>query len=116
MSLLDDAKVACVFLEKRSVPDGSGGFYTSWAEGAKFMASINLSTTIETRVAEKQGLTSIYTVYTGLNAILQYHDVFCRLYDGKIFRVTSDGEDKKAPSGSMINTSVVTAEEWRLPT
>lgn len=116
MSLLDETKVACVLLEKRSVPDGAGGFYTSWAEGAKFMASVNVSTTIETRVAEKQGLTSIYTVYTGENAILQYHDVFKRLYDGKIFRVTSDGDDKKPPAGSIIRTSVVTAEEWRLPT
>ena len=116
MSLLDETKVACALLERRRVSDGVGGWYTTWVEGAKFMASTVLSTTIETRFAEQQGLTSVYTVYTSQNAVLQYHDVFRRLYDGKIFRVTSDGDDKKPPARSNINTVVVTAEEWRLPT
>lgn len=115
MSLIDDFKSACVILDKKRVPDGEGGFTTAWAEGAKFMASITLNTSMEARTAEKQGVTSLYTVSTGKNAILQYHDVFKRLYDGKIFRVTSDGDDKQSPERATIQVSQVSAEEWSLP-
>ena len=116
MSLLDEFKSACVLLDKKRVPDGEGGFITTWVEGAKFMAAVVLNTSIEARAAEKQGLTSLYTVTTGKNAILQYHDVFKRLYDEKTFRVTSDGDDKQTPERASFAMAVVTAEEWSLPT
>ena len=66
--------------------------------------------------AKKQGVTSLYTVTTGKNAALEYHDVFKRLYDNKIFRVTSDGDDKKTPDRATFQVSQVTAEEWSLTT
>ena len=115
MSLMDEFKSACVILDKKRVPDGEGGFKTTWAEGAKFMAAIVLNTSIEARIGEKQGLTSLYTVTTAKNAVLQYHDVFKRLYDGKTFRVTSDGDDKQTPNSATLNMAQVTAEEWGLP-
>lgn len=115
MSLKDEMKVACALLDKQRQPDGEGGFITKWVEGAKFMAGIVQNTTIEARIAEKQGVTSIYTVDTDKNAILEYNDVFRRLYDGKVFRVTSNGKEKKTPDSATINMSQVTAEEWRLP-
>lgn len=115
MSLLDEMKVACVLLEKRRVTDGEGGFVTSWVEGAKFMAAITLNTSIEAQAAEKQGVTGIYTVTTAKVAMLDYHDVFRRQYDGKIFRITSDGGDKVTPARATFQTSVVTAEEYTLP-
>jgi translation elongation factor P/translation initiation factor 5A len=71
---------------------------------------------MEARAAEKQGVTSLYTVTTGKNAILQYHDVFRRLSDGKVFRVTSDGDDKQTPDRATFQFSQVTAEEWTLTT
>lgn len=114
MSLMDDFTSTCMILDMKRVPDGEGGFHTTWTEGAKFMAAIVLNTSIEARVAEKQGLTSLYTVSTKKNAILRYHDVFKRLYDGKVFRVTSDGDDKMTPERATIDRSVVTAEEWSL--
>lgn len=115
MSLLEEFKSACVILDKKRVPDGEGGFTTTWAEGAKFMAAVVLNTSIEARVAEKQGFTSIYTVSTGKNAVLQYHDIFKRLYDGKTFRVTSDGDDKQTPERAGFDMAQVTAEEYELP-
>jgi hypothetical protein len=45
---------------------------------------------------------------------LQYHDIFRRVEDGKIFRVTSDGDDKKTPESATLNMREVTAEEWSL--
>ena len=116
MSLLDEFRSACVMLDKKREPDGEGGFFVTWSEGAKFEAAITLNTTIEARVAEKQGVTSLYTVTTGKNASLEYHDVFKRLYDNKVFRVTSDGDDKKTPDRATFQVSQVTAEEWSLTT
>lgn len=116
MSLVDEFKTTCAFLEKKRVPDGEGGFITNWAEGAKFVAAIAKNTSIEAVVAEKQGVTSIYTVVTEKKINLEYHDVFRRLYDGKIFRVTSDGDDSHTPDSASLNMRQVTAEEWSLPT
>lgn len=114
MSLLNEMTTACVMLDKKRVPDGEGGFYTEWTESAKFPAAITLDTSIEARAAEKQGVTGIYTVTTGKSITLEYHDVFKRLYDGKIFRVTSDGDDKFTPASATLNMRQVTAEEWSL--
>jgi DNA polymerase III sliding clamp (beta) subunit (PCNA family) len=115
MSLLSDAMERAVMLEKRRVPDGEGGFITTWEAGAEFDAGITFDTSIEARTAEKQGVTSMYTVTTAKSIVLEYHDVFKRLRDGKIFRVTSDGDDKQTPKSASFQISQVTAEEWSLP-
>ena len=46
---------------------------------------------------------------------LQARDIFKRLEDNKIFRVTSDGDDNKTPAGARLNMRQVTAEEYTLP-
>lgn len=116
MSLLNEFKTPCVMLEKRRTPDGEGGFITDWSEGARFEAAITYNNSIEAVAAEKQGVTSLYTVTTSKNAKLEYHDVFRRLSDKKIFRVTSDGDDVVTPQRATFQFSQVTAEEWSLPT
>lgn len=115
MSLMDDFKFPCILLDKIRKPDGAGGWDTTWVEGPEFIAAVTFSTSMEARTAEKIGVTSLYTVYTDKGAALEYHDVFKRLYDGKIFRVTSDGDDKQTPARSSFQFSMVTAEEWALP-
>ena len=114
MSLLSDAMENCVYLNKQIIDDGYGGYTTTWAEGAEFDAAIVFDTSIEARVAESQGVTSRYTVTTSRALTLEYHDVFRRKRDGKIFRVTSDGDDKFTPSSTALDMRQVTAEEWRL--
>lgn len=116
MSLLNEMYTPCVFMDKKRVPDDAGGFLTTWTEGAEFSAAVTFSTSIEARVAEKQGVTSLYTVTTPRKMTLEYHDVFKRLSDGKIFRVTSDGDDKAAPKSATLDMRQVTAEEWSIPT
>lgn len=115
MSLLNDYMETCQILEKTRVPDGAGGFYTTWADGAEFNAAVVCDTSMQARAAEKEGVTSVYTVTTDKNAKLEYHDVFKRLEDGKIFRVTSDGDDVQTPTRATFQFSQVTAEEWELP-
>ena len=114
MSLLTEAMEKCVMMDKRTTPDGYGGFDTSWVEGADFDAAIVLDTSIEARQAEQAGVTAIYTVTTKKTVNLQYHDVFKRVSDQKIFRVKSDGDDKKTPGSATLNMRNVNAEEWRL--
>ncbi len=115
MSLLDEAMETCAFLNKQVIPDGYGGYTTTWADGATFKAAIVFDTSIEARTAEAQGVTSLYTVTTPRALTLEYHDVFRRTSDGKIFRVTSDGDDKYTPASAALDMRQVTAEEWALP-
>ena len=105
MSLLQEYMEPCQLLEKKRVPDGEGGFDSSWTDGAEFNAAVECNTSLQARTAEKQGV----------NAVLEYHDVFRRLRVGKIFRVTSDGDDVRTPERASFQVSQVTAEEWELP-
>ena len=115
MSLLTDAMETCTILNRHTEPDGMGGYISTWAEGATFDAAITFDTSIQARVADKQGVTSLYTVTTRKALTLEYHDVFRRESDNKIFRVTSDGDDKYTPASASLNMRQVTAEEWSLP-
>ena len=114
MCLLSQSYEDVVLLEKRREPDGVGGFITNWVESIVFQAAIIFDTSMESRIAEKQGVSSRYTVTTNKGATLEYHDVIKRLRDGKIFRVTSDGDDKQTPKSASFQFLQVTAEEWWL--
>lgn len=114
MSLLSDAMTTCVILNKQTKADGYGGYITTWTDGAEFKAAIVLDSSMEARIGEKQGVTALYTVTTSRALNLQYHDVFRRVEDGKIFRVTSDGDDKKTPKSAGLDMRQVSAEEGEL--
>ena len=114
MSLLSEAMENCILLDKHTAADGYGGYVTTWTDGARFQAAIVLDTSMEARTAEKAGVTALYTVTTEKSMNLQYHDVFRRVSDGKIFRVKSDGDDKKTPNSAGLNMRQVSAEEWQI--
>jgi hypothetical protein len=115
MSLLTESMVRCVMLDKKRVPDGEGGFVVEWTESAEFDATIAFDSSVEARIGAKSGVTSLYTVTLPRGVALEYHDVFRRISDGKIFRVTSDGDDKATPKGAGLDIRAVSAEEWSLP-
>lgn len=112
MSLLQQAMTDVVAMEKARVSDGEGGFIVDWVDGAVFNAAITFDTSMQSRIGEKQGVSSRYTVTTSKNAKLEFHDVIRRLNDGKIFRITSDGDDKQTPDSASFQFLQVTAEEW----
>lgn len=114
MSLLDAGMEACIKLDKTTENDGYGGYNIVWREGFEFNSAITFDSSMQARTAEQAGVTSLYTVTTRKNLVLEYHDVFKRLRDGKIFRVTSDGDDKYTPESATLNMRQVTAEEWTL--
>lgn len=113
MSLLDDALESCVMMDKTTMPDGYGGYISTYSEGAEFKAAIVFDTSMEARRAEEQGVRSLYTVTTTRSLTLEYHDVFKRLRDNKLFRVTSDGDDKFTPNSTPLDMRQVTAEEFK---
>ena len=115
MSLLTQAMEDVVMLEKKRIPDGEGGFTTDWADGVQFKAAITFNSSMEARTAEKQGVTSLYTITAPMNAKLEYHDVIRRLRDGKVFRIKSDGDDVQTPKSATFQFLQVEAEEWELP-
>lgn len=112
MSLIDDFMDKCIMLNKVTTADGYGGYITTWTEGAEFDAAITFDTSMQARTADKAGVTSLYTVTTSRALTLEYHDVFRRVRDGKVFRVTSDGDDKFTPASATLDMRQVTAEEW----
>lgn len=115
MSLIEDFKVECVFMEKTKVSDGEGGFVNSWSEGENLNAAIVFDNSLQSRIADKQGVTNLYTITTDRNVLLEFHDVIKRVSDGKVFRITSDGSDSKTPTVATLSFCQVSAEEWVLP-
>ena len=114
MSLLLDNMTKCTYMVKTPVDDGYGGFNTTWVEGVNFDAAIVLDISIQARSAEKAGVKDVYTVTTVKGINLQFYDVFRREEDGKYFRVTSNGDDKKTPASASLNMRQVKAEEYEL--
>lgn len=114
MSLLSEAMVSCHFIDKTTAPDGYGGVETVWKEGADFKAAIVLDSSMQARIAAQQGVTGLYTITTAKTINLQFHDVFRRDEDKKVFRVTSDGDDNHTPKSAGLNMRQVSAEEWVL--
>ena len=115
MSLLTEQMEPCVMLDRATAADGYGGFTSTYTDGATINAAIVLDESIQARAAAVQGVTALYTVTTVKAVNLQYHDVFRRVSDNKVFRVTSDGDDKKTPPSASLNMRQVSAEEWELP-
>lgn len=101
-------------MDRRTVPDGLGGFTYQWTQGAVFEAAIVKNTTLEARIAEKQGVTELYTVTVHKGLTLEYHDVFKRLSDNAIFRVTANTHDSETPKRATFQIGQVTAERWEL--
>ena len=115
MSLLSEALEAFHMLDRTTVSDGYGGFTSAWVKGAEFKAVAVFDSSIQARIAAVQGVTSLYTVTTEKTVNLQPYDVIMRDSDEKIFRVTSDGTDKKTPASASLNMRQVTAQEYTLP-
>lgn len=114
MSLLEQAYEDYTLLDKVRTADGYGGFTTAWTESATIKGAMVFNSSIEGRKAEAMGVSSVYTLTTKKNVVLEYHDVIRRERDQKIFRVTSDGDDLYTPKSAGLNMRQVTCEEWDL--
>lgn len=116
MSLLDDFARPCVLMEKTRTPDGAGGYIVSWTEGAEFQNYQALDTSLEAQIAEKQGVTSVYSALVLKDLPIEYNDAFKDTSTGLTYRVTSNPDEKQAPKSSTFDLKYFTAERWNLPT
>ena len=112
--LLDDYGRTCVLLEKTNVPDGFGGYETAWKDGIEFQNYQTLESSVEARIAEKQGVTSVYNALVSKAVPIEYHSVFRDTTTGETYRVTSDPSDKQAPKSASFDLKFFTAERWAL--
>lgn len=113
--LLDNFLEACTMLDRTRVPDGLGGSTVAYKDGAPFRAAIVKDKSLQARVAEKQGVTEVYTVTTPPGTGLEFHEVFRRESDGATFRVTGNFTDSLPPGGATFAFEQVNAERWELP-
>ena len=114
MHLYEEMMDSCAMMDRRTVADGLGGFTYQWTQGAEFKAAIVKNNTLDARVAEKQGVTEVFTITVDKGVSLEFHDVFKRLRDSAIFRVTSNISDSETPSRSTFQIGQVSAEKWSL--
>lgn len=115
MSLLTDFAVPCILMEKRRVPDGAGGYMTTWEEGAEFENYQYLDTSMEARRAQQEGVKSLYSALVQRDFPLEYGDAFRDKNTGLTYRVTSNPDEKKAPQSSTFDLKYFTVERWSLP-
>ena len=113
--MLDDFRYECTLLERVRVSDGMGGSTMAWTDGMTFDMVFERDATTQALIAEQQGFTRTYKGYVLKTMGLKYHDVLRREEDGKIFRITADGDDNKTPGTSNLDARMVVMERWELP-
>jgi hypothetical protein len=114
MSLLENAYEDFTIINKSTVDDGYGGITTVWNDGATIKAVMVLDGSTQMQIAQAMGVTSAYTLTVKKNVELDYHTVLRRESDKKIFRLTSNTDDKKTPNEAALNMRQYSAEEWKL--
>lgn len=115
ISLLNSFSRKCIILEKERVSDGEGGYITTWKDGAEFENYMAIDTSMEARIAEKQGVTSVYSALVGISVPINYGDYFRDVEYNTVYRVTSNPNEKQAPKSSSFNLKYFTAERTELP-
>lgn len=113
--LVNETMELFCYVDPRRVPDGYGGTTTIWVDGAEFKAALAPNTSTPAQIAQAQGVHEVYRISTKKSVLLMRQNVIRRLRDGKIFRITSDGDENQTPESARLNMRQVTAEEWELP-
>ena len=114
MSLISEAMEKSYIMDKTTTPDGYGGVKTTWKEGAEILVAYAMDTSTESRIASQQGVTNRFTLYTKKSVNLRFPDVIKRDSDGKYFRITSDGDDRRTPNSAGLDLRAVEAQEWEI--
>jgi len=115
MSLIAESMEKCTMVNRSVVLDRFGTYVNAWVDGVEFDAAITEDSTLAARVAEKEGVTELYTVTVQKGFPLQFHDVFRRHSDGLTYRVTTNIRDNETPNRASFSIGQVRAERWDLP-
>lgn len=116
MSLLSQAMQDWKIKVETDADDGVGGQTDSWADGETISAAVVKDSSTTAKMAEKSGVTALYTITTARDVSLAFHTVLQRASDGLTLRVTSNSNDKQTPASTSLDMRQVSAEEWSIPT
>lgn len=105
----------CVLLVKTPVSDGEGGWTNGWADGPTFKTYPAIDSSIQARRAEKEGVTSLYSVMVPQNVPISLGDFYRDTVTDETFHVTSNPDEKKTPETSTLGVKGFTAEKKALP-
>lgn len=112
---IEDFYEEFIFVEKRKQSDGMGGFINEYIETVPFKAGISTNQSMAARIAEQQGVKSIYTIITNKDCMLEYGDIVKRKRGNFYYKITSNGEDMKSPNFLKMDIIQVTAENFTIP-
>lgn len=94
--------------------DGYGGQAYRVVEGLHFNAVLILGNSIQAEIAQKQGVTGIYTLAYPKSLDIPARTVIRRIKDGKYLR-TIELDGNPMPDESSIEVKVTRAEDYTLP-
>ena len=114
MSLLENAFEDFTVVNKAIVDDGLGGVTTVWTDGVTIKGAMVFDGSTQMKIAQSMGVTAAYTLTVKKSTLLDYHTVIRRESDKKIFRLTSNSDDKKTPEEAALDMRQYSAEEWKL--
>ncbi|MCL2816122.1 MAG: hypothetical protein FWD23_16130 [Oscillospiraceae bacterium] len=89
-------------------PGGFDGEIFGWSDGAEIRGLFIQDTSKEMRIAEAQGVNSLGTFATDINAAIKEGDVIRRESDNAYFRIT--GVSVKSPVPAMVQIQRMNAE------
>lgn len=90
------------FVEKKIIPDEFGGYTESYTEGAEFKGAVTTTNSTIMRIAEQQGVKSLYTVTTTKNVPLKFNDVIYSEETNGYYQITSDEMETPRSAGLDI--------------
>lgn len=100
------------FLNKISNSDGLGGIEFIYMEGAKFKGVITIESNTETRIAEQQGLKSIYTLSTSKGIQIDFGDLIKS--EDKVYKVVSVKNELQTPHFSNLDLQQYELERYQI--
>ena len=110
MAMIFNLMEKCHIIDTVTNDDAYGGATKGYRVGASIDAAIIKNGTTEAIVAEKQGVTEIFTVVTKSGSMLDYHSILRRDSDREYFVITSREKDSTAPAfGHAIQGRVIEA-------
>lgn len=96
------------------IPDGEGGSYGTWSEGATIQAIANAPKSKTAEVADAITGKVSYVITTKRETDLHFYDVIKRVSDGAVFRITSLSHDEKTPPSASLDMRQYAAEKWSI--
>lgn len=103
-----------IFMNKIKIKDDYGSQKEIYVPGFEFEAAVVVPQNIQTEIAKKDGITSIYQVATDKTVYLDFGDVFKNEETGETYRVTTKS-NIETPETSSMDIRTCRAEEWEIP-